>query len=235
MFAVNVLLSEDSLACGICLEMFKDPVTIPCGHSFCLGCIQSCWDRDTDGGAHSCPQCQQGFTPRPQLLRSLALCRVLEDFASSRGSFAEGPVAGPGDVSCDFCTHIKLQAAQSCLLCLASYCGFHLKPHQENVVFQHHNLAQPVKELSQRRCPAHGKALDLLCRTNQIFFCSVCTTKEHRKHETVTVEEEGADRKELPLLGTKAGPENAGWTVGPWARFYWWWPIERLLLGLTSN
>ncbi|XP_041073356.1 E3 ubiquitin/ISG15 ligase TRIM25-like [Carcharodon carcharias] len=199
MSAVNVLLSEDSLLCGICLEMFRDPVTIPCGHSFCLGCIQSCWDRDMDGGGQRCPQCQHRFTPRPQLLRSLVLCRVVEDFASSKGSFAEDPIAGPGDVACDFCTHTKLQAAQSCLACLASYCRFHLKPHLENVAFQHHSLTQPLKKLSQRWCLAHGKALDLFCRTNQTFICSVCTTKEHRNHETVTVEEEGADRKKKLL------------------------------------
>ncbi|XP_048410756.1 tripartite motif-containing protein 16-like [Stegostoma tigrinum] len=196
MSAVNVLLSEDSLVCGICLKMFKDPVTIPCGHSFCLKCIQSCWDQDKDSGGHCCPQCQEQFTPRPQLLRSHVLCRVVEDFASSKGSFSEDCVAGPDDVVCDFCTHTKLQAEQSCLVCLASYCRFHLKPHQENEAFQHHNLTQPVKKLSQRRCLVHGKALDLFCRTNQTFICSVCTTKEHKNHETVTVEEEGADRKE---------------------------------------
>ncbi|XP_060700820.1 tripartite motif-containing protein 16-like [Hemiscyllium ocellatum] len=196
MSAVNVLLSEDSLLCGICLEMFKDPVTIPCGHSFCLKCIQSYWDQDMNGGGHCCPQCQEGFTPRPQLFRSHVLCRVVEDFASSKGSFSEDPVAGPDDVVCDFCTHTKLQAEQSCLVCLASFCRFHLKPHQENEVFQHHILTHPVKKLSQRRCPIHGKALDLFCRTNQTFICSVCTTKEHKNHETVTVEEEGADRKE---------------------------------------
>ncbi|GCC31539.1 hypothetical protein chiPu_0009998 [Chiloscyllium punctatum] len=196
MSAVNVLLSEDSLLCGICLEMFKDPVTIPCGHSFCLKCIQSYWDQDMNGGGHCCPQCQEGFTPRPQLFRSHVLCRVVEDFASSKGSFSEDPVVGPDDVVCDFCTHTKLQAEQSCLVCLASFCRFHLKPHQENEVFQHHILTHPVKKLSQRWCPIHGKALDLFCRTNQTFICSVCTTKEHKNHETVTAEEEGADRKE---------------------------------------
>uniref|UniRef100_UPI00398EBAC5 tripartite motif-containing protein 16-like n=1 Tax=Pristiophorus japonicus TaxID=55135 RepID=UPI00398EBAC5 len=199
MAAVDVLVSENSLVCGICLELFRDPATIPCGHSFCLRCIQSCWDRDTDAGAHSCPQCHQEFSPRPRLLRSLVLCRVVEDFASSRGSVADGPVAGPGDVACDLCTHTKLHAAQSCLVCLASYCGFHLKPHQEAPAYQHHSLTQPLKDLSQRRCSAHGKALDLFCRTNQTFICSVCTTKDHRNHETVTVEEEGADRKKQLL------------------------------------
>ncbi|XP_067860561.1 tripartite motif-containing protein 16-like [Heptranchias perlo] len=199
MAALDVLLSENSLVCGMCLEVFKDPVTIPCGHSFCLGCIQGSWDQDTDAGAHSCPQCRQGFTPRPRLLRTLVLCRLVERFASSRGRVADGPVAGPGEVACDFCTDTKLQAAQSCLVCLASYCGFHLKPHLENAAFQHHSLTGPVNNLNQRWCPAHGKPLDLFCRTNQAFICSVCTTKEHRDHETVTVQEEGADRQKQLL------------------------------------
>ncbi|XP_067860562.1 E3 ubiquitin/ISG15 ligase TRIM25-like [Heptranchias perlo] len=218
MAALDVLLSENSLVCGMCLEVFKDPVTIPCGHSFCLGCIQGSWDQDTDAGAHSCPQCRQGFTPRPRLLRTLVLCRLVERFASSRGRVADGPVAGPGEVACDFCTDTKLQAAQSCLVCLASYCGFHLKPHLENAAFQHHSLTGPVNNLNQRatlgtpfppfsrdlyigflRTRSIGKPLDLFCRTNQAFICSVCTTKEHRDHETVTVEEEGADRQSSSL------------------------------------
>ncbi|XP_067321497.1 zinc finger protein RFP-like [Anolis sagrei] len=47
-------LSEE-LACPICLEYFKEPVTISCGHNFCQSCLDQCWE-EKDA---SCPQCRE--------------------------------------------------------------------------------------------------------------------------------------------------------------------------------
>uniref|UniRef100_A0A5F8G4R5 RING-type domain-containing protein n=1 Tax=Monodelphis domestica TaxID=13616 RepID=A0A5F8G4R5_MONDO len=32
------------VTCSICLELFQDPVSIECGHSFCRSCIARCWE-----------------------------------------------------------------------------------------------------------------------------------------------------------------------------------------------
>uniref|UniRef100_A0A8C0GHD2 Uncharacterized protein n=1 Tax=Chelonoidis abingdonii TaxID=106734 RepID=A0A8C0GHD2_CHEAB len=48
---------QEQATCPICLEYFKDPVIIDCGHNFCRDCIKECWERpDT---AASCPQCRE--------------------------------------------------------------------------------------------------------------------------------------------------------------------------------
>ncbi|KAF3836914.1 hypothetical protein F7725_004378, partial [Dissostichus mawsoni] len=54
----SVLLSEVQFQCWICQDVFSDPVSIPCGHSFCFTCITSHWDRSP---AVSCPKCQARF------------------------------------------------------------------------------------------------------------------------------------------------------------------------------
>ncbi|KYO29587.1 hypothetical protein Y1Q_0022940 [Alligator mississippiensis] len=49
---------QDELSCYICLEFFKDPVSIHCGHNFCQACITKCWEES--GVNFSCPQCREG-------------------------------------------------------------------------------------------------------------------------------------------------------------------------------
>ncbi|KAM4796996.1 E3 ubiquitin-protein ligase TRIM39-like [Rhinophrynus dorsalis] len=48
---------QDELTCSICLDHFKDPVSIECGHIFCRACISRTWR-----GLRShfpCPQCRK--------------------------------------------------------------------------------------------------------------------------------------------------------------------------------
>ncbi|XP_028459703.1 E3 ubiquitin-protein ligase TRIM7-like [Perca flavescens] len=44
MAAANYLSSEDQFLCSICLDLFTDSVTIPCGHNFCKNCITDLWN-----------------------------------------------------------------------------------------------------------------------------------------------------------------------------------------------
>ncbi|NWX18570.1 TRI27 protein, partial [Aegotheles bennettii] len=67
------LLSEAS--CPICLEYFRDPVSIHCGHNFCRSCITRCWEWSTAN--FSCPRCRETALERT-LRPSRELARVLE-------------------------------------------------------------------------------------------------------------------------------------------------------------
>jgi len=52
------------LTCSICLDLFKQPVSLPCDHTFCLGCIEGYWAGPRgpgQGGTGSCPQCRKVY------------------------------------------------------------------------------------------------------------------------------------------------------------------------------
>uniref|UniRef100_A0A3B4CXT7 RING-type domain-containing protein n=1 Tax=Pygocentrus nattereri TaxID=42514 RepID=A0A3B4CXT7_PYGNA len=110
--------SPSDLLCPVCLALLKDPVAIPCGHSFCMVCINGCWDQEDQWGFYSCPQCRETFTPKPVLRRNNMLAEVVEKLKKTELQAGSPALcyAGPGDVECDSCTGRKRKAIKSCLV-----------------------------------------------------------------------------------------------------------------------
>ncbi|MBN3314149.1 TRI39 ligase, partial [Atractosteus spatula] len=121
---------EDALVCAVCLDLFQEPVSLPCGHSFCQACIQRHWK---SSGDHRCPQCRQPISDPLALRRNLSLAEVAEQLrARARASV---PL-------CDACpaTPARPPAALSCTLCLLALCEDHARRHLDNPAFRGHRL-----------------------------------------------------------------------------------------------
>ncbi|KAI5622168.1 finTRIM family, member 16 isoform X1 [Silurus asotus] len=184
---------QDQFICPICLDLLKDPVTIQCGHSFCMRCINGCWDQEDQKGVYSCPQCRQTFTPRPAVSKNTVLAEVMEALRRTghQGTRSTQCPAGPEDVECDSCSGRKDKAVKSCLVCLASFCETHLQPHYESPAFKKHKLVEAFRHLHEQICSQHGKLLEVYCRTDQRCICMLCMLEEHKGHDTVSA---GAER-----------------------------------------
>nr|XP_019939431.1 PREDICTED: E3 ubiquitin-protein ligase TRIM39-like [Paralichthys olivaceus] len=72
-------LSEDQFTCSICLEVFTNPVSTPCGHSFCQACLSSYWE-GVGGKIFQCPLCKESFRKRPELQINRTLREITERF-----------------------------------------------------------------------------------------------------------------------------------------------------------
>ncbi|XP_035856457.1 E3 ubiquitin-protein ligase TRIM39-like [Sander lucioperca] len=111
--AVSILQSEDQFLCAICLDVFTDPVSTPCGHNFCKNCITEHWNTSDQ---ELCPLCKKVFNTRPELHVNTFISEMVAQFRQSAqqkarsSSSSEQQVSKTREVPCDVCTGTKLKA-----------------------------------------------------------------------------------------------------------------------------
>ncbi|KAL0167046.1 hypothetical protein M9458_038890, partial [Cirrhinus mrigala] len=113
----------EELQCSICLDVFTDPVTTPCGHNFCKTCLNKHWDNSQ---TCNCPYCKETFSQRPDLKINTTLREVADHYRKKSPEKKN--------------EERKLKA-------LNSYCETHLEPHLKVAGLKKHKLMNPVSNL----------------------------------------------------------------------------------------
>lgn len=119
---------NSNLTCAICLERFRIPVTIPCGHTFCQTCISTYWDKTikSDNGPQ-CPICSSKFDTRPILKRNVDLSELAEaaNTTSCREQLIRGSEGARAMQLCDrhkkplvyYCRQDRTSVCYECGIC----------------------------------------------------------------------------------------------------------------------
>ncbi|KAK2862920.1 hypothetical protein Q5P01_002453 [Channa striata] len=222
------ILSEEQFSCSICLEVFVEPVSTPCGHSFCKACLQGYWDHSKK---FTCPMCKKTFSRKPEMSVNRVLAEISSQFqglvmtggtgegaggAASRGSTLNlspekfhngsagvdtGEFAQAGEVPCDACIGRKLKAHKSCVNCPGSFCETHLRHHKKVKTLSSHRLIEPTFHLEEKICKKHERLLELYCRSDHICICKACAESTHKSHEIVSADHEW--KKKVSTMGKK--------------------------------
>eukprot|EP00079_Xenopus_tropicalis_P018455 XP_004920172.1 PREDICTED: E3 ubiquitin/ISG15 ligase TRIM25-like [Xenopus tropicalis] len=193
---------RDELSCSICRDIYTDPVSLPCGHNFCRGCIGKTWDwQKSIEEDPSCPECRQRYRRQPELKRNLRLSNIAERFLSTH------PEHDGTGIYCTYCIHYPVPAAQSCLQCEASLCDGHVRVHSKSA---EHVLTEPTTNLGNRKCSAHNEPLKYLCCEDGAPICaSCCLAGGHRGHRVELLSEASEKKKEkLRKVLEKLSPER---------------------------
>ncbi|XP_071024640.1 LON peptidase N-terminal domain and RING finger protein 1 isoform X2 [Oncorhynchus clarkii lewisi] len=78
------LLDPNDLECSLCIRLFYEPVTTPCGHTFCKNCLERCLDHTPQ-----CPLCKESLkeylAARKYTVTSV-LDRVIKQYLSEEQS-----------------------------------------------------------------------------------------------------------------------------------------------------
>lgn len=241
MATASPFLSEDQFLCSICLDVYTEPVSIPCGHNFCKPCITRHWEGKEQC---QCPLCNEKFSKGLKLCVNTGFREVVENFKKHHAIADNNSPVKPGQVPCDCCPGNKFKASKTCLVCLTSYCETHLEPHQRVAALKTHKLTNPVQNLEDKICKKHNRILELFCRNDLTHICVLCA--EHSGHDTVPLEEAyvekraqmGKKKAEVKEIKQKCGKKAqktkrkgkneamANSVVSNQAHHIWWVPCE---------
>uniref|UniRef100_A0A8C7TGL9 Midline 2 n=1 Tax=Oncorhynchus mykiss TaxID=8022 RepID=A0A8C7TGL9_ONCMY len=206
---------ESELTCPICLELFEDPLLLPCAHSLCFNCahrilVSHCSSNKPleSISAFQCPTCRYVITLNHRGLEGLKRNVTLQNIIHR---FQKASVSGPNSpsesrrhtatmslehrISCQFCEQDPpREAVKTCVTCEVSYCDRCLRAtHPNKKPFTSHRLVEPVHDAHMRglTCLEHeNEKVNMYCIVDDQLICALCKlVGRHREHQVSSLSE----------------------------------------------
>ncbi|XP_074924788.1 putative E3 ubiquitin-protein ligase MID2 isoform X2 [Chelonoidis abingdonii] len=208
---------ESELTCPICLELFEDPLLLPCAHSLCFSCahrilVSSCSSSESIEPitAFQCPTCRYVISLNHHglegLKRNVTLQNIIDRFqkASLSGpnspsesrrerTYRKTPAMSSERIACQFCEQDPPRdAVKTCITCEVSYCDRCLRAtHPNKKPFTSHRLVEPVPDTHFRglTCLEHeNEKVNMYCVVDDQLICALCKlVGRHRDHQVASL------------------------------------------------
>uniref|UniRef100_A0A7N6FK74 RING-type E3 ubiquitin transferase n=1 Tax=Anabas testudineus TaxID=64144 RepID=A0A7N6FK74_ANATE len=215
---------ESELTCPICLELFEDPLLLPCAHSLCFNCahrilVSHCsTSKPLESiSAFQCPTCRYVITLNHHglegLKRNVTLQNIIDRFQKASLSDPNSPTESrrlqpqrPGVVakmdpriSCQFCEQDPpREAVKTCVTCEVSYCDRCLRAtHPNKKPFTSHRLVEPVPDTHIRglTCLEHeNEKVNMYCLVDDQLICALCKLVGRHREHQVSSLSERFDK-----------------------------------------
>ncbi|XP_046357836.2 uncharacterized protein LOC124136087 [Haliotis rufescens] len=186
-------LTENHLTCVICSEVFTDPATLQCHHTFCKSCLlKYTYTQPEAVQAKSipCPSCRQltsvtnPDSPVEEWVSQLKPSHVIQGLMDD---FGPGTRAVEEHV-CSVCTKQgkTTPATSCCSVCDVVFCEGCLQMHNMMPGLSDHevaHLSDHTKTKVKRRfmCQVHrDEKVKLFCKDCKQAICTICSSIRHR-------------------------------------------------------
>uniref|UniRef100_A0A667WXC9 Midline 2 n=1 Tax=Myripristis murdjan TaxID=586833 RepID=A0A667WXC9_9TELE len=198
---------ESELTCPICLELFEDPLLLPCAHSLCFNCahrilVSHCsTSKPLESiSAFQCPTCRYVITLNHRGLEGLKRNVTLQNIIDR---FQKASLSGPNSPTESRHSHPHgnhtnqdppREAVKTCVTCEVSYCDRCLRAtHPNKKPFTSHRLVEPVPDTHLRglTCLEHeNEKVNMYCMVDDQLICALCKlVGRHREHQVSSLTE----------------------------------------------
>ncbi|XP_071082839.1 tripartite motif-containing protein 2-like [Haliotis cracherodii] len=185
--------TENHLTCVICSEVFTDPATLQCHHTFCKSCLLKYINTQPEAvqaKSIPCPSCRQQTnvtnpdSPVEEWVSQLKPSHVIQELMDDFGPGTKGVE----EHVCSVCTKQgKTTPATSwCSVCDVVFCEGCLQLHNMMPGLCDHevaHLSDHTKTKVKRRfmCQVHrDEKMKLFCKDCKQAICTICCSIKHR-------------------------------------------------------
>ena len=191
---------EQQLTCPVCLDIYTNPKSLPCLHSFCQHCLEGL-PVNPQGNKYyiKCPTCRTSTElPEPTGPGAFPVAFHINNFREIYSLMKK--VTEPQQVTCDVCT--VANANGYCKDCNQFLCQSCHDTHKKYGAFTNHQLtsldevATSASQLIHGKqekainCSKHDDLLRIFCETCEELICRDCTIfGNHKNHDCTPIKD----------------------------------------------